>query len=151
MPDSRPLNRKFSHLGICVSDIERSLRFYRDALGFTVAENYEIGPEVSRTMEIDNVSLRAQYLRREDITLELLEFHSPPATGPQERRALNQFGLTHLCFWVDDLEAAIGKVCDAGGAVHEQTRTQLPTVRIIYCTDPDGIRVELLQRTVPLK
>ena len=30
----------FSHLGICVSDLERSLRFYCEALGFTAAESH---------------------------------------------------------------------------------------------------------------
>ena len=29
-----PMDPTFSHFGICVSDLDRSLRFYRDALGF---------------------------------------------------------------------------------------------------------------------
>ena len=32
----------FSHVGICVADLERSLRFYCDGLGFEVAEGYDL-------------------------------------------------------------------------------------------------------------
>jgi catechol 2,3-dioxygenase-like lactoylglutathione lyase family enzyme len=33
----------FSHFGICVSDLDRSLRFYTEALGFEKAESHDIG------------------------------------------------------------------------------------------------------------
>ena len=32
----------FSHFGICVADPERSLRFYRDLLGFRPLSNLEV-------------------------------------------------------------------------------------------------------------
>ena len=35
----------FSHLGICVSDLERSLRFYRDGLGFELVASHRVGDE----------------------------------------------------------------------------------------------------------
>ena len=34
-----------SHIGICVSDLDRSLRFYCEGLGFEVAERYELDSE----------------------------------------------------------------------------------------------------------
>jgi len=140
------MSQRFSHIGICVQDIEQSIRFYRDALAFSVAENYQIGNEVGRTMEVDGVTLRSQFLRREDgISLELLCFDTPDCFGPRERRAMNQYGLTHLSFWVDDLDAALEKVRAAGGTVHSHTDNDLGYIRLIFCTDPDGVRVELMQ------
>ena len=47
----------FSHFGICVSDLERSLRFYCDALGFEKAESHEIGHEFARLMDFDDVAV----------------------------------------------------------------------------------------------
>jgi len=40
---STPAPFRLSHFGLCVSDLERSLRFYREGLGFDVAERYELG------------------------------------------------------------------------------------------------------------
>ena len=41
----------FSHFGICVSDLERSLRFYSEVLGFEKAESHDIGQEFARLMD----------------------------------------------------------------------------------------------------
>lgn len=137
---------RFSHIGICVDDIERTIRFYRDALDFTVAENYAVGNEVGRTMELEGVKLRSQFLRRDDgISIELLYFDAPDCIGARERRPMNQFGLTHLSFWVEDMDAALERVRGAGGTVHEHTYNDLGYIKLVFCTDPDGVRVELMQ------
>jgi len=58
---------------------------------------------------------------------------------------MNQLGLTHLSFRVDDLEAVAQKIEEMGGTVHTGTRTTFgPTLDFIYCTDPDGVRIELM-------
>lgn len=143
--DSAPTH-KFSHFGICVNDIERSLRFYCGALGFAVAEVYEVGNEVAATMELDNVKLRSQFIRRPDgISLELLYYHSPACFGPRQRRPMNQYGITHMSFYVADLATALSQVREYGGTVWEHTRTDTDYISLIYCTDPDGVRVELMQ------
>ncbi len=49
-----------SHLGICVSDLERSFRFYRDGLGFEPVGSHEVGAEFSRRMELDPVQVAAR-------------------------------------------------------------------------------------------
>ena len=41
-----PEHIRVSHVGICVSDMERSIRFYRDGLGFEVAEGYDLDDSV---------------------------------------------------------------------------------------------------------
>ncbi|MFN8626457.1 MAG: VOC family protein [Candidatus Binatia bacterium] len=136
----------FSHIGICITDLDRALRFYTGALGFAVAEAYVCGNEVGTTMELDNVKLHSQFIRRADgISIELLHYDSPAAVGPYERRPMNQCGLTHLSFYVDDLDAAIASVREFGGTVHANTRSDLGHLKLIYCTDPDGTRVELMQ------
>ena len=54
----------FSHFGICVSDLERSLRFYCDALGFEKAESHAIGSDFARLMEFPDVDVTSQFIRR---------------------------------------------------------------------------------------
>jgi lactoylglutathione lyase len=139
----------FSHLGICVSDLERSLRFYCGALGFEPAESHTIGNEFGRLMDLDDVALRSQFIRRDGIAIELLHFTSPEATGDKARRPMNRLGLTHLSVRVDDVDAVCAIVESLGGAVSAETRTTMEfgdaSVDFVYCTDPDGVRIELMR------
>jgi catechol 2,3-dioxygenase-like lactoylglutathione lyase family enzyme len=143
MPAGRPAG--FSHIGICVADLDQSTRFYCNALGFRSAEAYDFGNEFGPVMELDGLQLRTRFLRRPDFSIELLYLVSPSPFGPRERRPLNQFGLTHLSFYVPDIAAAESQVRANGGKVHDSTRIRLDYVELLYCTDPDGVRVELMQ------
>jgi glyoxylase I family protein len=140
----------FSHFGICVSDLERSLRFYCDALGFEKAESHEIGREFAALMDFPDVVLTSQFIRKGPTAIELLAFTEPAPFGDRERRAVNQLGLTHLSFQVQvgDLNATAAKVVELGGAIVETSRTTIELgetpLRFLYCTDPDGVRVELM-------
>jgi lactoylglutathione lyase len=138
----------FSHFGICVSDLECSLRFYCEGLGFEAAESHDIGSEFARLMEFDDVSLRSQFIRRDAVAIELLAFSIPAPIGEPVRRPVNQLGLTHLSFRVDDLPGTAARMSELGGSVLEQTRTSLDlsglTLDFVYCTDPDGVRIELM-------
>ena len=97
---------RMSHIGICVSDWKRSLRFYHDVLGFRYVHELEVKGEPSDTLlGLEGVALRAIYLEREGVRIELLHYDAPACTGDGEPRAMNQLGLTHLSLRVDDLDA----------------------------------------------
>jgi catechol 2,3-dioxygenase-like lactoylglutathione lyase family enzyme len=138
----------FSHFGICVSDLGQSLRFYCDALGFEKAESHEIGQDFARLMDFPDVAVTSQFIRKGPTAIELLAFTEPAPFGDRERRAVNQLGLTHLSFRVSELEATAAKVVDLGGAIVESSRTTIDfggtPLKFIYCTDPDGVRIELM-------
>lgn len=138
----------FSHLGICVRDLERSVRFYAEGLGFEPAESHRVGPEFAALMGVEGLDLRSQFLRGHGLAIELLGFESPPATGDGRPRPLNRTGLTHLSVRVDDVDAVAARLVALGGAVLDGTRTRLATggrpLDFLYCTDPDGVRVELM-------
>ena len=138
----------FSHFGICVSDLECSLRFYCDALGFEKAESHEIGREFARLMDFPDVVVTSQFIRKGTTAIELLAFSEPAPFGDRVRRAVNQLGLTHLSFRVGDLDATAAKVLERGGTIVETSLTTIDfgetPLRFVYCTDPDGVRVELM-------
>lgn len=141
---------RLSHRGICVSDLPTSERFYCDGLGFAEYQDYGIieGPDMAQTMELPGVRLRAKMLRHPDgPIIELLHFLAPLATGSRERRSMLDYGLVHLSFYVDDLDAAAGRIEAAGGQVHKHTRAYYAEtdVTLLYCTDPDGVRIELMK------
>ena len=139
---------RFSHFGICVSDLERSLRFYCEALGFEKAESHEIGDEFATLMDLPGVAVTSQFIRKGPTAIELLAFTDPAPFGDGQRRAVNQLGLTHLSFQVDDLATTAARIVELGGAVVESSRTKIDLgdtpLEFVYCTDPDGVRVELM-------
>jgi catechol 2,3-dioxygenase-like lactoylglutathione lyase family enzyme len=140
---------RFSHLGICVSDLERALGFYRDALGFAVESELRVDGEPSETLlRLADVRLRAVYLVRDGVRIELLHYESPGSVGDGAPRPMNQRGLTHLSFQVDDLDAELARLEARGARVLRDTRIDNATLRAraIFVTDPDGTLVELVQR-----
>lgn len=141
----------FSHIGIAVTDLDRSIRFYTDVFGFTLLYQLNFdNNEVAATMEQDG-AFRSAMLIRGDVRVELLQWTDVPMTGSGERTPMTELGFTHLSFRVDDIDELTDAVVAAGGEVIETTLTVLgePTdaaaPRFIYLTDPDGTRIELMQ------
>jgi catechol 2,3-dioxygenase-like lactoylglutathione lyase family enzyme len=136
----------FSHIGVCVSDMERSRRFYTEALGFTVSHSIEAGAPFHVLTEMSELKLLATFMTRDGIMVELLYNERPPTIGPAERRPMNQLGLTHLSFTVTDMEATTERIARYGGHVYPHTKVTGPAGDMMFCTDPDGIRIELWQK-----
>ena len=130
---------RVSHIGICVSDAERSLRFYRDVFDFRPVGEIAVRGEPGDTLlRLKDVDLRAIYLEREGVRIELLVYASPGHAGDGAPRAMNTLGLTHLSLRVDDVDAFLLRLEPAGGSVLADTRIDIPEVqtRAIFVTDP---------------
>ena len=136
-----------SHVGICVTDMDRALRFYRDGLGFALSDGFDLDsdamPGLDAALEVPGrVVLRSQLIELEGMRIELLHYTTPGVDGtPSDRR--NKLGLTHLSFWVDDVDAAAARLVAHGGTIVESTRTT-PGIELVFLADPDGTRVELM-------
>lgn len=137
-----------SHFGICVTDLDRSMRFYCDGLGFEPAERYDLQdwPDsgLDRGLEITGpVDLVSQFIRSGDMGIELLFYRTPAPFGtPSASRG--HIGITHLSFYVPDVGAAAARLVEAGGTLLEATRSN-PGVDLVFIADPDGVRVELMK------
>lgn len=139
----------FSHLGICVSSLNRSIAFYTQVLGFIEVSRTSVGTEIGPLIELDadDIQLRSHFLERDNMRLELMEFDAPAPSGNGERGDFNRLGLTHLAVRVSDVNEALAKVAEYHGTVLEHTRVGQADigVELIYMTDPDGVRIELIQ------
>ena len=140
---------RVSHFGLCVSDLERSLRFYRDGLGFEQGPRYEVGGDFARTLEARGpIELVSQFIHKDGVSIELLWYKSPAPHGtPSASRA--QLGFTHLSVSVDDVDAAARKLVGCGGTLLPDTRTSAKVEagtasQFVFVADPDGVRVELM-------
>jgi catechol 2,3-dioxygenase-like lactoylglutathione lyase family enzyme len=140
--------QRLSHIGICVSDLERSIAFYCEALGFTQLSKLEVnGPEAERLLDLEPVALRAAYLERDGTRIELLRFDEPGETGAPGPHPVNRLGLTHLSLRVESLDDAIASIEASGGQTLKSSRIDSPRFQTaaVFVTDPDGLRIELLQ------
>lgn len=140
--------RHFSHIGLCISNLDRSLAFYRDGLGFAEVGRLDVTGEAAETLlQIHDVDLGAVFLERDGVRIELLHYRHPSHRGSGEPRPMNALGLTHLSLRVDDLDATLASLEAAGARALRASRTD----HAVFVTDPDGIRIEILEssRSLP--
>lgn len=127
-----------NHVGLCVTDLARSRRFYEDGLGFRFWWELRAPDEATAPLLQlpPPVGLHAVYLRLGELVLELLHYEDG-AHPAGRRRPMDEPGLTHLSLAVDDVDAAVTRAEAHGGTV----ATRLPDAAMVL--DPDGQRIEL--------
>ena len=100
-------------------------------------------------MEIDDLDVASVMLSRDGLTIELLGYTAPGHSGSGRRRPMNELGFTHLSLRVDDVDEVAAVIERFGGTVLAATRTPLDMggvhLDFLYCTDPDGVRIELMK------
>jgi len=140
--------RGVRHFGIVVSDLERSLRFYRDLLGLKVVKVMdESGEYIDNMLSLQNVRVTTVKMSADSgsTLVELLEFRSHPRQ-PCGDREICSVGPSHVAFAVDDLDAVYRRLSQAG--VCFTAPPQLSPdghAKVTFCQDPDGTPVELVE------
>ena len=144
---SESTSLRWSHIGLCVSDLDRAMRFYCDGLGCQPAERYELDdaslPGLADALEVQRPAIVvSQMITHGALRIELLGWKAPtPIGAPSQTRM--QMGLTHLSFFVDDIDVSIERLVQFGGTLLPTTR-QSPGIDLVFLSDPDGTRVELM-------
>lgn len=129
-----------NHVGLCVSDLDRSRRFYEEALGFSFQRDLRPPDDLTgKLLDVPSPGLTAVYLTMGTFVLELLHFDRPE-NPPFRQRVFNEPGLTHLSLSVDDIPATLEAVRRCGGSVVESSNLGMA----VLVRDPDGQVVELL-------
>lgn len=138
---------KVTHIGVCVSDMERSIAFYRDVLGFAFAYELRVQGEPSDTLlRLRDVELHAVYLDRDGLRLELLHYASPRSPAQPPARTMNDLGFTHLSIQVPSIEQALEELAAAGVEILRETLVDLDGTQVaVFVRDPDGLPIELVR------
>ncbi len=140
-----------SHIAVGVRDMDASLRFYRDLLGFEVARD-----EVQATQGTVLPALyKEPHDQRRVVTLYwkkglheaflvLSEHSDKPASG--EAIKLDQIGIHHFAFWVENLPQVYEELRARGAdfvVPPTVAKTQDGNFNSAFLRDPDGILVQL--------
>lgn len=138
------------HTGITVSNLEQSLVFWRDVLGFEFSHSaHQTGERVEQITGIKGAELKLAVLKTPTgHKIELLEYFAPADRRRVDLRPCD-VGHVHVALVVDDLEAVLERVAASGwkAAGKPQALTHGPNAgkRVVYVFDPDGTTIEFMQ------
>jgi len=150
-PQAAPIIGPIQHVGVTVSDLGRSLAFYRDVLGFEpLFVTDGSGPDLARTLGVPDADLSFAQLRLGDTLLELLQYRHP-AGRPYDRgnRGSADVGAYHVGLRVADIEETYRALAARGVAFTAPplhvAAGPLAGGAFTYFADPDGLTWELFQ------
>ena len=142
-----------THVGVCVRDMEKSLAFYRDALGMKVLGEKTTDPSEGGQQGGRIQNYKRQRRIRRWVSLAYNEGASPtlaltshPGEEPDgEAIQLDQVGISHISFGVRDVKALADELTAKGYVLAGTADSFLNAngeMRSIYVFDPDGILVQ---------
>ncbi|MDT4906397.1 MAG: lactoylglutathione lyase [Pseudonocardiales bacterium] len=142
----------FWHVGITVSDLERSVAFYSDGLGLELHSRAVSSSAASQVWGLPDARADVVYLRipGSDAMLELLHFHGDVDQRSAAARPWDAAS-GHFCLLVDDLDGLYEHLSARGyrsrsGGVTVITEGPLTGSKAAYLVDPDGYHVEVFER-----
>ena len=138
------------HTGITVSNLERSLGFWRDVLGFELSHRaHQKGEMAEQITGVRAAELLLAVLKTPGHKIELLEYRAPADRKQQVDLRPCDVGSAHVAFVVDNLDAVLERIAESGwkAAGKPQTLTVGPNAgrRVVYVRDPDGTTIEFMQ------
>ena len=139
---------KFNHVGISVTDLDRSIAFYREMFGMELlGEPFPFGgAQIAEIMDIPDVEGRMCMIAGGNLWLELFEFSKPVGKAKDLNYPVSDRGYSHFGMTVEDVQATYDKLKAAGVRIHGRLQTFAGGgIRAAYCRDPDGNVFEIMQ------
>lgn len=147
------------HVNVNCSDLERSLRFYRDVVGLVPQSHTKPLPQDGAGFGLPGRVAWDAHLLHDDrgfaaSAVDLLEWKAPEPVGTPPREA-NHLGFFRLCLTHPDLDALHARLRSAGVSCRSAP-AEVPVlagrpVRFLCCDDPDGTCVEFIQMPGPVR
>ena len=139
-----------NHTSFTVSDIDRTLAFFRDALGFEVTSKGPRSPSLIQAITgVEGAEVLIAYVRGPGHSIELIEYIEPE-TRSSVRPQPCDTGFSHIAYDVDDIDAAIKAARDHSvepiGPVVAIDQGPNRGRRVAYLRDPDGITIEFIEQ-----
>jgi catechol 2,3-dioxygenase-like lactoylglutathione lyase family enzyme len=148
---------ELDHVAITVTDMEKSIAFYRDILQMELSIDFETD-ELSPFLAVPGVKVRSVIFKKGRSgkgMVELLAFRCPDGKPMHPERTPFDPGLWMLSFETDDVEAAYEDLLEKGVEfVNPPSRLNVPGMgihNVVLIKGPDGVLVELVERPAKLR
>ena len=139
------------HTGITVSNLERSLAFWRDVLGFEFSHTaHQKGEMPEQITGVKGAELKLAVVKAPGgHKIELLDYLAPGDRKKDVDLRPCDVGHVHVALVVENLDAILERIAASGweASGQPQTLTSGPNAgkRVIYVRDPDGTTIEFME------
>jgi len=122
---------RFSHVAFRVTDIERTLRWYKDAFGAELVCHVEaVGP-------------KPEYYYAEFRRGQMVEFFTHGREVPEPPS--DATGFVHFSLLVDDIQAALAHLASINANIVRPYSEGRAKQKVVFVADPDGNVIELME------
>jgi predicted enzyme related to lactoylglutathione lyase len=143
---------RYTHTNIIAKDWRSLADFYIRVFGceFAPPERDLSGAWLDQLVNMDGVKVRGCHLKLPGYdsngpTLEIFSYD--PANHVEEEKLIHRYGLAHLAFHVDDVQAVLEDLEVHGGSAYgELVQEDFPgrgTLTVVYACDPEGNIIEI--------
>ena len=137
------------HVGVVITDVDKSLNFYRDALGFKIYKTaHESGDFLDSFLGMEGIKVNTiKMFDKNNNMLELLYFNSHPETNDVNKiKRLTEIGCSHFALTVDKLDFLYDQLTKQGiEFIHPPQMSPDGKVKAAFCRDPDGTFIEMVE------
>jgi lactoylglutathione lyase len=141
-------------IGMVVGDVEKSVDFYKNAIGFTELDGFDVPAEFAGDVGLTkNLPFHVHVLvlgdEKNATKLKLIQFADAPAKKIDNSFIHSSQGVRYLTIWVADTAAALDRAKQAGAVPLAKGLTTLPPafpqdMGLACVKDPDGNIIELV-------
>jgi predicted enzyme related to lactoylglutathione lyase len=137
-------------LGIVVSDLEESAKFYMDVIGLKEVKGFSVSGERAKSFGLtDNqpVNVRVFVLNgaKGSTQLKMMSFEKAPGKKADQKFIHSTLGFSYLTLMVSDMNAALNRIKKASVKLLGETPAKLGgKTRLTVIRDPDGNFIELI-------
>ena len=137
------------HIGITVTDMDRSLELYQKHFGLEVVwDQIETGPCIDNLSDTQNIKVRTVKMKDKlGGMLELLQYHSHPEENVENLQSkITKIGCSHVAVTVNDVDN-VYKELSALGLKFNCTPQLSPNggAKVCFCRDYDGTLIEIVE------
>ncbi|MCH7323354.1 VOC family protein [Solibacillus sp. MA9] len=156
---------RIDHVGIIVNDLPAAKAFFLD-LGLEMLGEGKVEGEwvdrmerimglqdarkevvMSRMPDSDaNIELVLLRTPDGDVNIELLKFHTPKDEIAIQHPLVNNLGIQHIAFAVEDIEALVTKLTNKGAELIGEIQNYENAYKLCFVRGPEGIILELAEK-----
>ena len=139
--------RDIEHFALSVSNMENSLKFYRDLLGMKKVFEIKLSDDkIGRITGMKGAKCKIVHLKLDSCFLELFQYYEPVGKKISHRRRQCDYGFIHLGFNVTEIHKHVEELKKYGVEFLGELVEIAPGRWVVYFRGPDGEVCEFRQQ-----